>query len=396
MPDQIRGSRPTWTLDPAVKHLNHGSFGAVPEAVQVKQEQLRARVESNPVRWFASLPERVERARISIAKHLGADPERTAFVLNASAGASAVFQSLMNRGPVSVLTTNHGYGAITMGAERLASRTGGRASTVDIPLDASAQTAYALIDEALQARPTLLIIDQITSATARQFPVDDICRRARELGVLTLVDGAHAPGVLPHPVCHEADYWVGNLHKFVSAPRGAAVIVARDAGEDLYPVIDSWGSPSDFPQRFNHSGTSDVTQWLVSPFAWEHLEETIGWSTIQSESRALLDRGVDLVSAALAKFVDDPVPSVGQAVGPMRLLRLPRGLGQTHPEADALRVPFIDEVGIALAFTNFEGNGYMRLSAHVYNHISDYEYLAEVGVPALVARAQRTHLNPIS
>ncbi|MEO7587085.1 MAG: aminotransferase class V-fold PLP-dependent enzyme [Arachnia sp.] len=354
--------------------------------VQEEQARLRGLMEWNPVRWFATLAPRIASAREDMAALLGADPARMAFVLNASAGASVVFQSLLGADPVDVLVTDHGYGAITMGAQRLAQRTGGQTNTARIPLSATADDALAIVVAALDHhRPHLLVVDQVTSATARQFPVDDICRAARERGVLTLVDGAHAPGVLADPVCKEADYWVGNLHKFVCAPRGAAVLVSRGTGQELFPVIDSWGSPSPFPQRFDHNGTLDITAWLTAPFAWRHLDEAIGWQRIRDHARAVMDDGCSLVAQALDGIVDDPLPGVGQPVGPMRLLRLPGTLAGTHPAADALRVPFGDATGIAAAFTNFEGTGYMRLSAHAYTSIHDFEYLANVGIPLLHA-----------
>lgn len=375
---------PRWSLDPLVRHMNHGSFGAVPVTVQEEQARLRSLMEWNPVRWFATLPSRVAAARENMAALLGVDTRRMVFVLNASAGASVVFQSMLGGDPVDVLVTDHGYGAITMGAQRLAQRSGGRTWTASIPLSSSADEALGIILEALdQHRPHLLVVDQVTSATARQFPVDDICRAARERGVLTLVDGAHAPGVLADPVCHEADYWVGNLHKFVCAPRGAAVLISRGTGQELFPVIDSWGSPNPFPERFDHNGTLDITAWLTSPFAWTHLDEALGWSQIRDHARAVMDEGCALVAEALKGLVEDPRPDVGQPVGPMRLLRLPGTLASTHPEADALRVPFGDATGIAVAFTNFEGTGYIRLSAHAYTSIHDFKYLATVGIPLL-------------
>ena len=373
-----------WTLDPCVRHLNHGSFGAVPVAVQAEQNRLRAIADWNPVRWFATLAARIGDTREEMAELLAVDPGRMVFVLNASAGASVVYQSLMDRGPVSVLTTNHGYGAVTMGAERSAERTGGRAGVVDIPLNATEDEVIGLVGEAMRAqRPTLLVIDQVTSATARAFPVDEICREARSLGVLTFVDGAHAPGVLPDPICREADYWVGNLHKFASAPRGAAVLVARGSGQELFPLIDSWGSPHPFPQRFDHGGTFDATPWLTAPFAWRHLGETVGWERLRATSAALLDEGCAVVAKSLEGLVADPLPDVGQPVGPLRLVGLPGTLGATHAGADALRVPFSDATGIAIAFTNFEGRGFLRLSAHAYNSNHDYQYLATVGIPLL-------------
>lgn len=367
-----------------MRHLNHGSFGAVPDAVAAEQDRLRRMVEWNPVKWFATLPDRIAQARTTMALLLGTAPERLGFVLNASAGASIVFASLAHRGPVDVLTTSHGYGAITMGAERLAERTGGRAHTVQIPLSAPAAEVVDLVTGSLtRTRPTLLVIDQVTSATARAFPVNEMCDVARELGVLTLVDGAHAPGVLAEPVCHRADYWVGNLHKFICAPRGAGVLVSRGDGQELFPSIDSWGTKLPFPERFDSQGTIDVTAWLTAPFAWQHLEETLGWECIRQRSAQLLDEGCQLVAERLADVVGDPVPDVGQPVDTMRLLRLPGGLGATLFAADGLRVPFMDATGVVAAFTHFDGRGYLRLSAHAYNTINDFEQLARVGVPLL-------------
>lgn len=384
MTPQNTDNEPRWTLDTRMSHLNHGSFGAVPEAVTAEQDRLRRLVEWNPVKWFATLPQRVMTARVEMAELLGTDPHRLVFVMNASAGASVVFQSLANQGPINVLTTNHGYGAITMGAERLAQRTGGRADSVPITLHAPADEVIEVISNVLlNSRPTLLVIDQVTSATARAFPVDEICERARSLGVLTLVDGAHAPGVLAEPVCKAADYWVGNLHKFACSPRGAGVLVTRDGGQELFPSIDSWGTPRPFPERFDHQGTLDLTPWITAPFAWQHLGETLGWDSIRRSSAEVLNEGCQIVAGELGTYVSDPIPDVGQPVATMRLLRLPPALGDTLVAADGLRIPFMDATGVVVAFTHFDGCGYLRLSSHAYTTINDFERLARVGIPVL-------------
>lgn len=379
------GTGVQWPLDPGAVHLNHGSFGAVPVAVLQEQARCRQLMEADPVRWFSSLPPRIAGARVDMAGLLGVDPAHMALVLNASAGAATVFDTLASRGPMDVLVTNHGYGAATMGAQRLARRSGGRCHMLDIPLAATGSEVLARVADALtRDRPGLLVIDHITSPTARLFPVDEICRAARDLGVTTLVDGAHAPGLLAEPVCREADYWVGNLHKFACAPRGAAVLVVRGDGQELDPVIDSWGAQLPFPERFDYTGTLDSTAWLVAPFAWRHIDGAVGWETVRQRTTALLDEGVARVAEALAAVMDgDPVADVGQPIGPQRLLRLPGGLGSTREAADGLRMSFSDATGMACAFSSFDGRGYVRLSAHLYNSPRDYAYFAEVGVPLL-------------
>src|SRR5690606_18445041 len=152
-----------------------------------------------------------------------------------------------------------------------------------------------------------------------------------------------------------------------------AAVVTRGDGQELFPIIDSWGARSPFPERFDHNGTLDITAWLTAPFAWRHLEETIGWAELREASSALLDEATDVVARALGSMVDDPRPDVGQPVGLLLLVRLPEGLGCSVPEADALRVPFGDATGAMCAFTSFESRGYLRLSAHAYNSIHDYQ-----------------------
>lgn len=375
-----RGLR--WGLDPALHHLNHGSFGAVPDAVQAEQDRWRRLTEQNPVRWFAALPQRVAQARNEIAALLDVDATHLAFVPNVSAGVSAVFNSLAGQEPVNVMVTDHAYGAVTMGAERLAARTGGRCQVISIPLDASSEQVLQIIEPELRRHQNLIVIDQITSATARSFPVAEICALARQAGVRTLVDGAHAPGMIADPVCREADYWVGNLHKFWCAPRGTAILVARD-GSDLFPVIDSWGIPEPFPVRFDYQGTLDVSPWLTAAFAWHHIEDALGWRLLWTEASHLLDEGCQLVAEALGSSVADPLPDVGQPIALMRLVRLPAPLARDRVSADGLRIPFMEEAKTAVSFTSFLGQGYLRLSAHAYTEPEDFSHLAEIGVPVL-------------
>ncbi|MEL4359263.1 MULTISPECIES: aminotransferase class V-fold PLP-dependent enzyme [unclassified Luteococcus] len=383
-----RDGRPAaelWALDPDFHHLNHGSFGAVPQAVIQHQQGLHAEMRRNPVKWICELPDRVAEARTRVARQLGSDAQRTAFVSNLSAGISCAFNALDNRGPIDVLVTSHGYGAVVMGAERLARRTGGALHTIEIPMAATADEVCALVHDAVKRhRPRLFVVDQVTSATARAFPTTELCRVAHELGALVYVDGAHAPGVLEDPVEHEADVWVGNLHKFWCAPMGAAALVCNNPELDLYPVIASWDAPYPFPRRFDAQGTIDNTAWLCAPLAYEHLETELGWRRIREHSRMAIACARERVAEALSALgVEDPLPDVGQSVGPLLLARLPGTRAWDHESTDALRVPFMNRTGIVSAFTNIDDQAYVRLSAHAYTTEADISAMTDHGIPIL-------------
>lgn len=383
-----RPAAAAWTLDPAVRHLNHGSFGAVPLLAQDQQNRLRRQMDAAPVEWFPALPKKIAGARAEIARFLRVAPDDLALVPNASGGASVVYTSLPPRPGGEVLVTDHGYGAVTMGAERLARRWGGTLRTAHVPLDADADTAYEAVMAGAGEATGLIVIDHITSATARWMPVERIAAEARRRGIPVLVDAAHVPGLAEAPLAGlDCDFWVGNLHKFGCAPRGTAALVARTAlREHLHPLIDSWGAPDPYPQRFDTQGTLDLTNYLAAPTALGFVEETWGWDTARTYMRDLADHAERIIGAAFAELTgEDSAVDVGMPVPALRLVRLPAGLAATHAEADALRDRVGRELGVAAAFTSFGGTGYLRLSTHVYNTAADYEYFAEHCVPVLGA-----------
>ncbi|MFI1032525.1 aminotransferase class V-fold PLP-dependent enzyme [Streptomyces sp. NPDC020951] len=375
-----------WTLDPRMRHLNHGSFGAVPRVAQERQNALRAEMERAPVAWFPSLPGRLAAARAAVAGHLRTDGRDLALVPNASAGVGIVHAALAARPGGDIVVTDHGYGAVTMSAQRLADRWGTRVRTARVPLAADAEQAYEAVLAEVDDDVALIVLDQITSATARRMPVERVGAEAARRGVALLVDGAHAPGLLAAPldglVC---DAWVGNLHKWGCAPRGTAALVARGPlRADLHPLIDSWGAAEPFPNRFDHQGTIDATGCLAAPTALEFIDDTWGWDTARRYMDELAEHGARVVAEAFGRTGNpaDPV-DVGMPVPGMRLVRLPDGLGASRVAADALRDRATVELGVEAAFTSFDGLGYLRLSAHVYNTPEDYEYFAEACVPVV-------------
>jgi len=381
-----------WALDPAIRHLNHGSFGAVPQAALDHQQAFRAEMEAAPVAWFPALPDRLRTVRAEIAARLKVSPDRLAMVPNASGGASVVFGSLVLPAGAEVLVTDHGYGAVTMGAARAARRVGGTLVTAAVDLAADEDEAFDAVWAAVTDRTGLIVVDHITSPTARRLPVGRICAAARQRGIATLVDGAHAPMMITSAVADaDADVWVGNVHKYGCAPRGTAVLIVRPgAGDALYPLIDSWGAELGFPERFDHQGTLDLTGWLAAPAALEAIDATFGWDVVRAYTTALADWGQHSVAEAISEsFGEDCHAVVGMPVGPLRLVRVPAPLAADHVSANALRDTVLTKLGIETAFTSFAGQGYWRLSAHAYNTPEDYIDFIERAIPLLKDQTSR-------
>lgn len=375
-----------WSLDPAIRHLNHGSFGAVPRVAQAMQRELITTMEADPVGWFVGVGSRVAAARAEIAAFLGVDPEVTALVPNASAGASAVYQSIDAPRGADIVVTNHGYGAVTMGAERAARRWGGRVVVAPVPLDATADAAHDAILAACTERTRLIVIDQVTSPTARFLPIGAVAASARARGILTAVDGAHAPGLVAEPLSGaEPDFWFGNLHKFACAPRGtAALVVRREHHASMYPIIDSWGSLTEFPARFDIQGTQDLTSYLAAPTAFRFIDETWGWPAARDYLTTLADYAEALIAAAIeARTGESATVDVGQPVNGLRLVRVPGALLNDVAGADAMRERVHRELGVATAFSAFDGQAYFRLSSHVYSTAADAEDFVERVIPKL-------------
>lgn len=385
-----RPSITDWALSPQVLHLNHGSFGAVPRVVVEAQAVLRDEMESNPCGWFTTLTPRVGEARARIADYLGSAPEETAIVPNASSGLTVVFNAVPAWTGMKIVTTDHTYGAVLMGAERLARRWDGSVEIVRIPLSANEDEAFALIAEAMDDNTALVVIDHVTSATAKILPAARVAAEGRRRGIPVVIDAAHAPGVFAEPLAGmDADFWVGNLHKFSCAPRGTAALVARsEHAQKLYPIIDSWGAPHPFPARFDQQGTIDVTTYLAAPLAFSTIEERYGWGAVREYSAALADYAEAQVSAAFtAATGEDATVDVGTPVGPLRLVRLPAGLATTPDDAHSLRHAIATHIGAETAITSWNGQGFLRLSAHVYNTARDYDEFAERAVPFIVEQA---------
>jgi isopenicillin-N epimerase len=374
-----------WTLDPEITFLNHGSFGAAPRVVLEKQNELRAQMEREPVRFFVrELEPMLDEARRILAGFLGADEEGLAFVPNATAGVNAVLRSLDLDKFDELLVTSQEYNACRNTLDYVAGIAGAKVTVVDVPFPIeSPDVIVERIVAKITDRTKLLIVDHVTSQTALIFPIERIVRELAARGIDTLVDGAHAPGFLPLDLrAIGAAYYAGNLHKWVCAPKGAAFLHVREnRRRSIRPVAISHGANamrrdrSRFLLEFDWTGTFDPSAWLSVPAALEFMSAHGGWPEVMHRNRQLALLGRDVLCDALQ--IARPAPD--EMLGAMAAVPLPDGTQESAPSlyGDPLQDALLFEHHIEVPVVPWPHppKRLLRISAQLYNEPGDYEQL---------------------
>ena len=365
-----------WSLDPAVAYLNHGSFGACPLAVQEVQESLRRELEREPVDFLARRRQgRLDGAREELAAFLGAEAADLAFVPNATTGVNAVLRSLVFQPGDELLTTSHVYPACHRALDYVAARSGARVVVAELPFPlASEDEVVAPILAAVTPRTRLALLDHATSLTALVLPVARLVRELESRGVDVLVDGAHAPGMVPLALSElGAAYYTGNAHKWLCAPKGEAFLhVRRDRQADLHPTVISHGLAGGFHAEFDWTGTCDPSPWLCIPQALRVMGGLLpgGWPALMAANHDLALRARDLLRPVLGSGV----PCPDQMIGSMASLLLPADAPPEVLDTEALGA-WLRERGVE-AWLYPKPVPVLRISAQVYNSIEQYEDLA--------------------
>ncbi|HET7173409.1 MAG TPA: aminotransferase class V-fold PLP-dependent enzyme [Nocardioidaceae bacterium] len=359
-----------WTLDEDVLHLNHGSFGAVPLATQQVQQHLREEMERNPMAWFRARAERLAEVRASVAGFLGVPGPDIALVPNASSGVSTALRAIDPSPDQRLVVTDHVYGAVRFAVERTAATSGCAVEVVALPLAAADAEVVAALGSVMDARTAAVVVDQVTSPTAKVLPVAEIAALGRQRGIPVVVDGAHAPGLMDDPVT--GDFWTGNLHKWPCAPRGTAVLyVAPDWQSRVPSPTVSWQESAGFPASFDIQGTVDDTGWFAAPTSLALLAE-LDFAGRRPGLSAMLDEGAEAIAGALGERVVD----VGAAAPTMRLVSLPGGLLAGGGPVGAVQDRLARQTGVEVALVRWRDSAFMRVSAHLYNTPDDYRAAA--------------------
>jgi isopenicillin-N epimerase len=403
-----------WTLDPAVTYLNHGAFGACPLPVLRVQDEWRAKMERQPIRFHdMELEGHLAAARARLAEFLHADPADLAFVTNATTGVNTVLASLEFQPGDEILATDHEYNACLNAARRVAAKFGANVVVADLPLPTGG--AQDMLD-ALLARVTphtrLVLVSHITSPTGLILPVEQIVTAMHERGIDTLVDGAHAPGMLPLDLgALGAAYYTGNCHKWLCAPKGAGFLhVRRDRQAQIHPLVTSHGAndprarESLFRLEFDWTGTADPTAYLSVPAAIDFIGGLLdgGWPEVMTRNHALVIEGRDKLLAAVGGSPLAPDSMLGSLAAidlPLNVEPSPRPIPadadphDTYP-GDPLRDALSAEDNVEVPVFTWPHTAadaaprhrLLRISAQLYNSPADYDRLAQVLVARQVQR----------
>jgi isopenicillin-N epimerase len=372
-------NRDKFLLRPDVTFLNHGSFGACPREVFEHYQQLQRQIEAQPVQFlWREYFDRMSASRAALAAYVGAHRDDLVFVPNATTGLNIVARSLDLQPGEEVLSTDHEYGALDRTWRFLAGKKGFRYIRREIPLPLSdPQQVVDAVWQGRTARTRVLFISHITSPTALTFPVKQLIDLAREAGIISIIDGAHVPGHLDLDLnALGADFYSGNCHKWLMAPKGAAFLHARSEMQHLVePLIVSWGyeaevpGPSRFIDHLEWTGTRDPSAWLAVPRAIRFVQEN-SWDTERERChRMLLDAHARITELTRQQPI---CPASAVWFRQMATLPLPPGT-----EINRLKNELYDQFQIEIPILKLAGKGYIRLSAQGYNQPEDYDRLLE-------------------
>jgi isopenicillin-N epimerase len=364
--------RELFLIDPEVVFLNHGSFGACPRVVFEEYQRYQIELERQPVEFLGRRADGLlDDARAKLATYLNAEPNDIAFVMNATSGLNVIARSLpLDRGD-EILTTDHEYGALDMTWDWMCGKVGAQYIHHHIPLPV---TFHAdVVDSfwsAVTPRTKVIFLSHITSPTALIMPVKEICARAREAGILTVIDGAHVPGHIPLDLADiGADIYSGNCHKWLCAPKGAAFLHVRPEQQEwIESLTISWGwkGESTFVSRNQWQGTRDIAAFLAVPAAIE-FQQQHDWKSVRARCHELARE----TRARIADLTNlEPIsPDSPEWFAQMVTCQIP------IDDPIAVKARMYDEFKVEAPLVTWQDKQMIRVSYQGYNNHDDLKRL---------------------
>lgn len=368
-------------LQPDVIFLNHGSFGACPKPVFAEYQRWQLRLEQQPVKFLGrEYHDLLLTARQALAAFLGASADDLVFVPNATHGVNIIAQSLGFSAGDEILTSNHEYGACDNAWAYHCQKTGAIYKQQALPLPLTSREA--LVDafwQGVSPRTKLIYLSHITSPTALLLPVAEIIQRARQAGIMTFIDGAHAPGQLPLTLTQlDADFYTGNCHKWLLSPKGAGFLHVKPAHQHLIqPLVVSWGyqpnpstpNASRFIDYLQWTGTHDPSAALAVPAAIQFMQEN-NWGAVQRTCHQMLKETLNQINALTG--LPPVYPANDDFYNQMAIARLHDGW-----DVEKAKHHLYSHYRIEVPIIAWNQNNFVRISVQGYNQISDCEALID-------------------
>ena len=363
-------------LDNNITYLNHGSFGACPKPIFAEYQRFQLELETEPVLFIQKkLPIYLKAARESLAKFVGCKANDLFFTSNPTFAVNVIMRSLKLNPSDEILSTNHEYGAMDRTWNFYCKKSGAKYIRQEISLPViSKEQVLEDFWKGYNSKTKVIFLNQMSSATALLFPVKEICDKAKELGLITIIDGAHIPGHIDLNIEDlNPDYYTGTLHKWMLAPKGSSFLyVKKELQNNLDPLVVSWGyesvmpSESQFLDYHEYQGTKDHSAFLCTPKVVEFLEAN-NWKQIAKECKKLVldnyQRFCDLVNTK-------PIcPITDEFLGQMASVEI-----KTSQPME-LKELLYDKYKIQIPVMPLNDKVYLRYSINVYNSQKDLDVL---------------------
>jgi isopenicillin-N epimerase len=375
--------RSLFLLDPAITYLNHGSFGACPKEVFEIYQSWQRKLERNPSQFLGrQVTGLLEEARNALGQYLGVQADEVVYFPNPTTALNMVVRNLTLEPGDEILATNHEYGAMDRTWQYFAERSGARYINWPISTPVSDPEQFVqMFWEGVTPRTRVIFISHITSPTALIFPIQEICRRASTTGILTIIDGAHAPGQIPLDLRSiGATIYAGALHKWLSAPKGAAfVYIRKDYQDQFEPLVISWGyksqdaSASQFIDYHQWQGTRDMSAFLSVPAAIK-FQERHNWENQRSRLLQLTRSAHDRLLSLLGFL---PLSKNSRHSEDWNYSWFAQMVAVQIPNCDPQKLQELlyERYSIEIPVFLWEGIPVMRLSIQAYNTTSDIDRL---------------------
>ena len=365
-------------LDPSITFLNHGSFGACPKPVFEVYQNWQRKLEQQPVEFMAiKVYDFLEEARHALGDYVGCHGDDLIFVTNPTTAVNTVIRSLDLGLDDEVLMTDMEYGSLVRTWEHYAQDKGFSIVQQFTPVPLTTHEDYIEhFWEAVTERTKIIYLSEITSSTGLILPVAAICKKAKEAGIMTIVDGAHVPAHIPLNIAEmDPDVYVGACHKWLSAPKGSSFLyVKKSLQETIEPLIISWGSevdrsPSPFIYESQYQGTWDPSAFLTVPAAIQFQQEH-DWNSVREKSRILNRETRDRIYEIIDS--ESICPNTEEWLGQMAsiITNIENGLD--------FKRRLMDEYKIEIPVFPWGDKILFRTSFNAYNDENDADRLIEV------------------